>query len=247
MHLRRPACSSWPARTILERTTGARMVAVIPRRRATRERASGALASFTTPADPGGGGILFAASGEALALTGYPFPPVSSGDPCFVDGWDVKFTRLLVTVDKIELSENPDMSPGDESQNGKAGRRGRRAMGDRPVAQRSELPAWKGRRRRRGGSDRRAEESELERQCRVHDGRHALRVRFRLDPRDREDVRRPRDDEREHRCAGPSGLREHDHQRLRRLLLRRRDVQRRSGSDSRCATAIPNKRRGRSR
>ncbi len=81
--------------------------------------ASGALAPFTTPADPGGGGILFSASGEVLALTGYPFPPVSSGDPCFVDGWDVKFTRLLVTVDRIKLWEDPDVSPGDESQTGK--------------------------------------------------------------------------------------------------------------------------------
>jgi len=79
---------------------------------------SGALAAFTPPADPGGGGILFAASGEVLALTGYPFPPVTQGDPCFVDGWDVHFDRLLVTVDKITMSENPDLSPGDESQTG---------------------------------------------------------------------------------------------------------------------------------
>jgi hypothetical protein len=78
----------------------------------------GALASFTPPKDPGAGGILFAASGEVLALTGYPFPPVNDGDPAFVDGWDVKFTRLLVTVDKIKISNNPDMNPGDQSQFG---------------------------------------------------------------------------------------------------------------------------------
>jgi hypothetical protein len=80
---------------------------------------SGILAGFCAPSDPGGGGIIFAASGEVLALTGYPFPPVSAGDPAFVDGWDVKFTRLLVTVDKINLAENPDSNPGDESQTGK--------------------------------------------------------------------------------------------------------------------------------
>ncbi|MGH7283555.1 MAG: hypothetical protein ACRELY_18670 [Polyangiaceae bacterium] len=79
---------------------------------------AGTLASFTPPADPGKSGILFAASGEVLALTGYPFPPVNDGDPAFVDGWDVKFTRLLVTVDKITVSNNPDLSPGDQSQFG---------------------------------------------------------------------------------------------------------------------------------
>jgi hypothetical protein len=80
---------------------------------------TGTLASFTAPADPGGGGVIFAASGEELALTGYPFPPANSGDPAFVDGWDVKFTRLLVTIDRVRLSENPDSNPGDESQTGK--------------------------------------------------------------------------------------------------------------------------------
>ena len=46
-----------------------------------------------------------------LALSGYAFPPANAGDPAFVDGWDVQFTRLLVTVDKIKLSSNPDYSP----------------------------------------------------------------------------------------------------------------------------------------
>lgn len=80
--------------------------------------ADGGLCSFTAPADPGAGGILFAASGEVLALTGYPFPPVNAGDPVFVDGWAVSFTRLLVTIDDITLSSNPDVSPGDPSQTG---------------------------------------------------------------------------------------------------------------------------------
>ena len=74
------------------------------------------LCSFPVP-NPGAGGILFAASGEVLALTGYPFPP-ATGAAAFVDGWDVRFTRLLVTVDDIKLSSNPDLSPGDESQTG---------------------------------------------------------------------------------------------------------------------------------
>ena len=60
-------------------------------------------------------GIVFAASGEVLALTGYVFPPATVGDPAFVDGWDVQFDRLLVTIDRITLSVNPDKMPGDQS------------------------------------------------------------------------------------------------------------------------------------
>ena len=66
-----------------------------------------------------GGTILFDASGEVLALGGYAFPPANAGDPAFVDGWEIKFTELLVTVDKIVLNENPDMNAGDQSQIGK--------------------------------------------------------------------------------------------------------------------------------
>lgn len=69
-------------------------------------------------AAPGGGSIVFSASGEVLALGGYGFPPATADDPAFVDGWEVKFTRLLVTFDKITLSEDPDTNPGDESQTG---------------------------------------------------------------------------------------------------------------------------------
>jgi hypothetical protein len=77
------------------------------------------LKAFVAPADPGGGGVLFAVSGEVLALTGYAFPPAQPDDPAFVDGWDVHFSRLLVTIDKIRLSENPDTAPGDQSKTGK--------------------------------------------------------------------------------------------------------------------------------
>jgi hypothetical protein len=73
------------------------------------------LQTFTPPVDPGPGGVLFSASGEVLALTGYPYPPVNDGDPAFVDGWDVHFTRLLVTVDNITLSNGPNIRPGDQS------------------------------------------------------------------------------------------------------------------------------------
>jgi hypothetical protein len=62
------------------------------------------------------GQILFTASGEQLAIDGYAFPPKSADDPAFVDGWDLHFDRLLVTIDKITLSANPDKVRGDPSQ-----------------------------------------------------------------------------------------------------------------------------------
>ncbi len=78
-----------------------------------------ALQPFCAPQDPGRGNIWFAASGEVLALTGYAFPPASADDAAFVDGWDVKFTRLLTTIDKIQLSENPDHDIGSQLATGK--------------------------------------------------------------------------------------------------------------------------------
>jgi hypothetical protein len=66
-------------------------------------------------AAPSGGSIVFTASGEALALGGYAFPYTDVG---FVDGWEVEFTELLVTVDKLTLSENPDLDPGDQAKTG---------------------------------------------------------------------------------------------------------------------------------
>lgn len=76
---------------------------------------AGPLAPFTPPANPGPGGILFTASGEALAQQGYAFPAAAAGQPVFVDGWAVRFTRVLVTLDNLTLSEGPNVSPGDES------------------------------------------------------------------------------------------------------------------------------------
>jgi len=75
---------------------------------------------FTPPVDPGPGGVLFAASGEVLALTGYDFPPNPADAPAFVDGWQLRFTRLLATVDKLTLSSNPDVDPGNQVLTGPA-------------------------------------------------------------------------------------------------------------------------------
>jgi hypothetical protein len=78
------------------------------------------LKAFRAPNDPGARGIRFTASGEVLALGGYAFPPSDSNSVAFVDGWELHFDRLLVTVDNIALSENPDYNPGDQSQTGSA-------------------------------------------------------------------------------------------------------------------------------
>ena len=64
-----------------------------------------------------GGKIQFTASGEVLALGGYGFPP-ASGAVAFVDGWEIRFTKFLTTIDKIKLYTNPDASPSDQSQVG---------------------------------------------------------------------------------------------------------------------------------
>jgi hypothetical protein len=65
-----------------------------------------------------GGTVQFAASGEMLALGGFSFPPAGAGDPAFVDGWQVRLDRMLVTVDNLTLFDNPDQSPTDQSQTG---------------------------------------------------------------------------------------------------------------------------------
>lgn len=70
--------------------------------------------------DPQGGGtVVFTISGESLALAGYNFPPAPGAEVAFVDGWEVEFKRLIVTVDAIRLSETPDLDPGDQAKTGK--------------------------------------------------------------------------------------------------------------------------------
>jgi hypothetical protein len=81
--------------------------------------AGAACSASDTETDGGTGGkpssVDVTISGEALAYGGYAFP--SSGDePSLVDGWEIRFEKVLVTVDKIRLSENPDKMPTDPSQ-----------------------------------------------------------------------------------------------------------------------------------
>jgi hypothetical protein len=73
---------------------------------------------FVAPVDPGPGGILFTASGQIPAVSGYAFPPANAGDVAFVDGWQIEFSRILVTFDHLTLSEMPDLAPADPSSSG---------------------------------------------------------------------------------------------------------------------------------
>src|SRR6185503_15319604 len=58
-------------------------------------------------------------SGEGSALTGFAYPPASANDLAFVDGWEVQFDRILVTVNDIALSDSPDTSSTDQSLTGR--------------------------------------------------------------------------------------------------------------------------------
>lgn len=85
--------------------------------------ASGALMSACSSddedtSDAKGGTITISASGEQLGLHGYSFP-ATSGEIAFGDGWEVKFSKILVVISDVHLSENPDSAPADQSKYGK--------------------------------------------------------------------------------------------------------------------------------
>ena len=63
-----------------------------------------------------GGSVKVQISGEELGTDGFLFPQGS--EVTIADGWEVKFTHVLVSVEKAWLSENPDMAPSDQSQTG---------------------------------------------------------------------------------------------------------------------------------
>jgi hypothetical protein len=72
-------------------------------------------ATTGTPPGPQTGTFIITASGGVPALEGYDFPFTKEG---FVDGWEVKLTSVLVTVDRITLAENPDASVSDAATTG---------------------------------------------------------------------------------------------------------------------------------
>jgi len=65
-----------------------------------------------------GGRVQVAISGEAIATEGISFP--TGSEVTFVDGWAIELSHVLVTVGSVTLSDNPDTSPSDQSQTGRA-------------------------------------------------------------------------------------------------------------------------------
>jgi hypothetical protein len=76
------------------------------------------LAACTDHGAVKGGRLRVTISAESLGAHGYVFPPTAAQELTFVDGWDVRFQRILAVVDRIRLSEVPDRSPSDQSQMG---------------------------------------------------------------------------------------------------------------------------------
>jgi len=81
------------------------------------------LQAFTAPTDPGAQGLLISISGEEFSQTGLPAlidraRRGEEGEIGFVDGWELSFDHFIVTVDAINISENPDKVPSDQSQTG---------------------------------------------------------------------------------------------------------------------------------
>ena len=57
-------------------------------------------------------------SGENAATDGFLFP--TGSDVTFADGWELRFTHVLVTVGNVTISSNPNRSPSDQSATGAA-------------------------------------------------------------------------------------------------------------------------------
>jgi hypothetical protein len=67
---------------------------------------------------PAGGAIDVQISGEDAATDGFLFPDGS--EVVFADGWELRFSHVLVTVGNVTVAENPNLSPSDQSQTGAA-------------------------------------------------------------------------------------------------------------------------------
>jgi hypothetical protein len=78
---------------------------------------TGPLRSFSAPDahSLGAGQLLLTASGESLAQTGYNFPDTPANG-VFADGWEVRFSHFIATLDRVVVSANPDKVPTDQSQ-----------------------------------------------------------------------------------------------------------------------------------
>jgi hypothetical protein len=62
------------------------------------------------------GRVQLAISGEDIARDGIAFPEGS--EVHLVDGWAIELRHVLVTIDNVTLSKNPDLVPTDQSRSG---------------------------------------------------------------------------------------------------------------------------------
>jgi hypothetical protein len=65
-----------------------------------------AACSDGTTSPPASGGFQVTVSGEELAVSGYPATE-------FVDGWEVRFEHVILTVANVRINADPDKDPGD--------------------------------------------------------------------------------------------------------------------------------------
>ena len=63
-----------------------------------------------------GGTISVQISGEDAATDGFLFP--SGSEVTFSDGWELCFSHVLVTLGRVTISEDPNLSPSDQSRTG---------------------------------------------------------------------------------------------------------------------------------
>lgn len=73
---------------------------------------------FTPPGGAANNSLLFTVTGEGAATDGTAFPPATAGEPYFLDGWEVTYSHVLVTIGAASVHENPDLNPNDQSQTG---------------------------------------------------------------------------------------------------------------------------------
>jgi hypothetical protein len=77
------------------------------------------LRTFVPPGDTGPNTFVISISGEANAITGYPYPPYDLATATYmVDGWSWKIDKYIVVVDHITLWRDPNASSSDQSQHG---------------------------------------------------------------------------------------------------------------------------------
>ena len=190
-------------------------------------RGCGGGSSNNSDGGSGGGSVQFTASGEVLALGGYAFPPATAGDPDFVDGWEMHFTKFIAVFDKVtlvgEARHVADRSVADRQ----ARRRDRRAVGDRPAQGRT--AHGQGRQRRAGLPDRHASRTRTRTAAPPFDP--TMRYAFGFDSVPATAVgEAPADRRRRRRLRGDGA------ERLERALRRHRDVEGRHAS---CTSTNP--------